>query len=773
MLAVGMSSRSSVGGWREMHHDIHTDEQELVPTAASGEFRPLLSYAARAFLVAMRQFLVPLGLVCSAFFLSAPAQAGVPSVEAAPAAAKKPVTDDFGGVTVKDDYRWMEQLSDPQVKAWAEKQNERSEKFLNSLPGRTQLANQIKKLITSTPPRLALVEMRADKIFGLKIDPAKQQAFVVVANSPEDPASEKAVCDPNSLDPSGKTSIDWFVPSPDGKTLAVSLSKNGTEDGDLCFFDAETGKQLPDVIKHVQFPTGGGSAAWTKDSAAVFYTRYPREGERPAEDRHFYMQVYFHKLGSPESEDTYSIGKEFPKIAEVALQSNGASDYIVATVANGDGGDFAHFVYGPDKSWRQITKFEDQIKTGALGFGPVFYAISLQDAPHGKVVKFGLDTPDAKPEAVVPAGEGVIESIAVTTDRLVVQTLEGGPSGLYSYSLDGSDQKTVALPPISSISQLAAGEHLVLADVGSYTELAKWFKYDAGTNELTSTNLSSEAPVSFADMEVTRDFAVSKDGTKIPLNIVHKKGINLDGTHPTILYGYGGYGLSEIPRVRLSFRAWYDRGGIFVDTNIRGGGEYGEEWHKGGNLTNKQNCFDDFTACAQYLLDHKYTTTSKLGMLGGSNGGLLMGAMITQHPSLMRAVVSEVGVYDSLRTEFYPNGVFNTTEYGSVKDPAQLKALLAYSPYEHVIDGTKYPAILMTAGLNDGRVAPWNSFKFTARLQAAAAPGNPILLRINSFGHGIGSSLDQQVADQTDLFSFFAYELGVESGAQKVATKQK
>jgi prolyl oligopeptidase len=595
----------------------------------------------------------------------------------------------------------------------------------------------------------------------------------VVANSPEDPASEKAVCDPNSLDPSGKTSIDWFVPSPDGKTLAVSLSKNGTEDGDLCFFDVDTGKQLPDVIKHVQFPTGGGSAAWTKDSAAVFYTRYPREGERPAEDRHFYMQVYFHKLGSPESEDTYSIGKEFPKIAEVALQSNGASDYIVATVANGDGGDFAHFVYGPDKSWRQITKFEDQIKTGALGFGPVFYAISLRDAPHGKVVKFGLDTPDAKAEAVVPAGGGVIESIAVTTDRLVVQTLEGGPSGLYSYSLDGSDQKTVALPPISSVSQLAAGEHLVLADVGSYTELARWFKYDAGTNELTSTNLSSEAPVNFADMEVTRDFAVSKDGTKIPLNIIHKKGINLDGTHPTILYGYGGYGLSEIPRVRLSFRAWYDLGGIFVDTNIRGGGEYGEEWHKGGNLTNKQNCFDDFTACAQYLLDHKYTTTSKLGMLGGSNGGLLMGAMITQHPSLMRAVVSEVGVYDSLRTEFYPNGVFNTTEYGSVKDPAQLKALLAYSPYEHVIDGTKYPAILMTAGLNDGRVAPWNSFKFTARLQAAAAPGNPILLRINSFGHGIGSSLDQQVADQTDLFSFFAYELGVESGAQKVATKRE
>jgi prolyl oligopeptidase len=740
---------------------------------ASGEFCPLLSLFSRASFSPMRQFFLPVFLAGLVLFFERTSQASVPSLEAAPATDKKPVTDVFDGATVKDDYRWLEQLNDPKVKAWTEKQNERSQKFLNALPGRTQLGAQIKKLITATPPTLAFPEVVANKIFGIKFDPVKQQPFVVVINSPDDPSSEKAICDPNTLDPSGKTSIDWFVPSPDGKTVAVSLSKNGTEDGDLCFFEVETGKQLPDVIKHVQFPTGGGSAAWTKDGTAVLYTRYPREGERPAEDLHFYMQVYFHKLGSPESEDTYSMGKDLPKIAEVALQSKGASDYIVATVQNGDGGDYGHYVYGPDKSWRQITKFEDQIKTGVLGVGPTFYAISLQDAPHGKVVKFALDAADAKPEVVVPAGEGVIENIAVTTDRLVIHTLEGGPSGLYSYNLDGSDQKRIEIPPISSVSSLAAGENLVLVRIGSYTEISKWFKYDTGTNQLADAKLSSEAPVNFADLEVTRDFAVSKDGTKIPLNIVHKKGISLDGSHPTIIYGYGGFGLSEIPRVQLAFRAWYDLGGIYVDTNIRGGGEYGEEWHKGGNLTNKQNCFDDFAACAQYLLDHKYTSTAKLGMLGGSNGGLLMGAMLTQHPSLMRAVVSEVGVYDSLRTEFWPNGVFNTTEYGSVKDPVQLKALLAYSPYQHVVDGTKYPAILMTAGLNDGRVAPYNSFKFTARLQAAAAPGNPILLRVNSFGHGMGSSLDQRVADLTDLFSFFSYELGNEPGAQKVATKQK
>jgi prolyl oligopeptidase len=444
----------------------------------------------------------------------------------------------------------------------------------------------------------------------------------------------------------------------------------------------------------------------------------------------------------------------------VQIQSNIDSDYVVATVANGDGGDFEHFVYGPNKKWLQITKFEDKIKKSALSFGPVLYAISLDSAPLGKVVKFALDASEIKPEAVVSPTKGVIEEIAVSGERLFIHTLEGGPSGLYSCALDGSNLNAVSTPPISNVSELATGKELVLVRIGTYTELPKWYKYEPSGNKLAATALNSDPPFNFADVEVNRDFAVSKDGTKIPLNIIHKKGIALDGSHPTILYGYGGYGLSEAPRVMLPIRAWYDLGGIFVDTNLRGGGEYGEDWHKAGNLTKKQNVFDDFAACARYLIELKYTSTSKLGMLGGSNGGLLMGALITQHPGLMKAVVSEVGIYDSLRVELSPNGLFNTTEFGSVKDPEQFKALYAYSPYNHVVQGIKYPAILLTAGLNDGRVAPYNSFKFAALLQAAAAPGNPILLTVNSFGHGIGSSLDQQVADLTDVFSFFAYELG-------------
>jgi prolyl oligopeptidase len=708
----------------------------------------------------MRRFLLLVTFISSILLPQPFGWSSGPKLTPAEPTRKETVTNTYFGTTVRDDYRWLEQLDDPEVKAWAAAQNARAENFLTALPGRSQLAAQIKKLVTSAPLSYGDLQVVNGKIFALKFDPAKQQKFLVLLNSPDTAEGEKTVCDPNAIDPSGATAIDWYVASPDGALVAVSLSKHGSEDGDLNFFDATAGKQLADLIKHVQYPTGVGSAAWSKDGKGIFYTRYPREGERPAEDAHFFQQVYFHQVGAPESEDVYSVGKEFPKIAEVHLESNIDSDYVVATVANGDGGDFEHFVYGPDKKWVQITKFEDKIKKSALSFGSVLYAISLDSAPLGKVVRFALDASEVKPETVALPPKGVVDGIAVSGQELFIHTLEGGPSGLYSCRLDGSNLNAVETPPISDVSELAAGKDLVLVRIGTYTELPKWYKFEPNGNKLAATALNSDSPVNFADMEVTRHFAVSKDGTKIPLNIIHKKGIALDSSHPTILYGYGGYGLSEAPRLRLPMRAWYDLGGIFVDTNLRGGGEYGEEWHKAGNLTKKQNVFDDFAACAQYLIEQKYTSTSKLGMLGGSNGGLLMGALITQHPGLMKAVVSEVGIYDLLRVELSPNGLFNTTEFGSVKDPEQFKALYAYSPYNHVVQGTKYPAILLTAGLNDGRVAPYNSFKFAALLQAAVAPGNPILLTVNSFGHGIGSSLDQQVADLTNVFSFFAYELG-------------
>ena len=713
---------------------------------------------------------VSLGLIGSDWVF-----ATVPKLESAPEAKKQPVNDTYYGTTVRDDYRWLEDLKSPEVKAWAEKQNQRTEKFLMALPGRAAIAEELKKLVSVQPISYGAIQLAGGKIFALKFDPKKQQQSLVVLKSADRPETERSVCDPNAIDSAGATAIDWFVPSPDGKLVAVSLSKSGTEDGDLYFFSVADGKQSDQVIKHVQFPTAGGSAAWTKDSTGVFYTRFPREGERPAADLHFYQQVYFHRLGTNESEDVYSIGKEFPKIAEVELQSNPDSDFVVATVANGDGGDFEHFVFGPDKTWKPVTRFEDKIKRGRLGAGGSFYAISLADAPRGKIVKFDLNSAGGEPVVIVSQGDGVIQDLSLTSEHLLVHTLVGGPSALQVYGLTGGEAITVPVPPVSDVMEVAtAGSNPIFVEIESYTERPRWFQLDLQSNQLTATSLSSPAPVSFADIEVTRDFAVSKDGTKVPLNILRKKGTPLNGNNPTILYGYGGYGINEVPRLNVGLRAWFDRGGVYVDTNLRGGGEFGEAWHKAGNLTKKQNVFDDFAACADYLIQHKYSSTPKLGMLGGSNGGLLMGAMITQHPTLMKAVVSEVGLYDLLRSELEPNGLFNTTEYGTVKDPDQFKALFAYSPYHHVKDGQKYPATLLTAGLNDGRVAAHNSFKFAARLQSAAAPGNPILLRVSSFGHGIGSSLDERVSLLTDVFSFFANELGATAKpAENGSAKQR
>ncbi|PYJ74504.1 MAG: S9 family peptidase, partial [Verrucomicrobia bacterium] len=471
----------------------------------------------------------------------------------------------------------------------------------------------------------------------------------------------------------------------------------------------------------------------------------------------FYQQIYFHKLGTADTEDTYSIGKDFPRIAEIVLEASRDGRYILATVANGDGGDFAHYLLGPDATWKQITQFSDQIKAAPLGRDNALYLLSRAGAPRGKVLRLPLDTPELKNAVeIVPAGEAVIEQIVPTADAVYVGDLLGGPSQIRRFGLDGKGETIIPIPKISAVQQMLALEDnsLLFRDV-SYTEPAAWFHCEKGKTEPVKTALRSTSPVPFADIEVTREFATAKDGAKIPLNIIFRKGMKRDGQNPTLLYGYGGYGISMSPNFDFTRRLWFDRGGTYVVANIRGGGEFGEDWHKAGNLTKKQNVFDDFAAAAEYLIKQKYTRPEKLAIQGGSNGGLLMGAMITQHPDLMRAVVSSVGIYDMLRVELAPNGAFNVTEFGTVTDPEQFKALYAYSPYHHVVDGTKFPSILMMTGANDGRVAPYHSRKMIARLDEANKAGNPILLRTSSSaGHGIGTALSERIKQSADIYAF-------------------
>ncbi len=693
---------------------------------------------------------------------SLPAIAGIPAAETQ--TPKKPVTDEYQGVKVQDDYQWLEKDDDPAVKSWSDAQNQKARAYLDKLPDRAALEKQLTEWFAKTSPSYSGIVSRPGILFAMKFQPPKQQPMLVTLASADDLKSEKIVLDPNTLDTKGTTTIDWFEPSRDGKYVAVSISQGGSEDGTLHIYETATGKALPDSIAHVQYPTAGGSAAWNVDETGLYYTRFPRKGEKPDTDLNFYQQVYFHKLGTADSEDTYSIGKEFPRIAEVKLQTSRDGKFILATVANGDGGDFAHYLLGPDGNWKQLTKFEDQIKAARIGRDNALYLLSRAGAPRGKILRMPLDNPElASATTVVEASDAVIEFFEPTADALYVADLLGGPSQIRRFDLDGKNAQVIAIPNISAVSEMESLEDnsLLFRDV-SFTEPAAWFHVTDPTKAPVKTALVNTTPVSFADIEVTRELATSKDGTKIPLNIVRKKGTKQDGNNPTLLYGYGGYGLSMSPNFDFTRRVWFDHGGVYVVANIRGGGEFGEEWHKAGNLTKKQNVFDDFAAAAEYLVQQKWTRHDKLALLGGSNGGLLMGALITQHPELMRAVVSFVGIYDMLRVELAPNGAFNVTEFGTVKDPEQFKALYAYSPYHHVVDGTKYPSILFMTGANDGRVAPYHSRKMVARLDEANKSTNPIVLRTSSSaGHGIGTALSERIKQLADEYSFLFAQLGM------------
>lgn len=705
-------------------------------------------------LVAMRNLTLLISLT-----LAMSLAADVPPTE------KKPVTDEYHGVKVVDEYRWLEESGSSAVKAWTETQNQYSRGWLDGRPERAEIEAKLTALYAKDTPSHSGIVARPGRLFALKFQPPKQQRLLVTLASLDDLASEKVVLDPNEIEPKGQVAMDWFVPSPDGKMIAVCLSENGSEDGTLHFYGTDNGEHLPDRIARVQYPTGGGSAAWTPDGSAVFYTRYPHAGEKPEADLNFFQQIYYHKLGTPTSSDEYSAGRDFPRIAEIELHTSDDGRWLLASVANGDGGEFAHYVRETKNgtAWRQITHHEDGVKEVTFSHdGANLYLRSVKDAPRGKVLRFAIEGTLADAKAIVPEGDAVIESITPTARFLFVSDMIGGPSRIRQFDPQGKNEREVPLPEASGVGGLIVAGDRILFRQTSFVAPAAWMLYDPGDMSVKKTALFNTSPVDFSDIEAVREFATSKDGTQVPVNILRRKGTQLDGSNPTLLYAYGGYGHCMRPNFNFEHRLWFDRGGIYVVANIRGGGEYGEEWHLAGNLTKKQNVFDDFAACAGHLIKQGYTRSDKLAVEGGSNGGLLMGAFLTQHPTLARAVVAHVGLYDMLRVELDPNGAFNVTEFGTVKDPAQFLALHAYSPLHNVKDGTSYPAVFFLAGETDGRVNPAHSRRMTARLQAATSSQNPILVRLSSAsGHGMGTALSEKIAQKADVLAFLFDQLGM------------
>jgi prolyl oligopeptidase len=691
------------------------------------------------------------------------------SLFAPPKTEKRPVVDVYHGVSVTDDYRWLEAGDAAEVQAWSDSQNAYARRSLDGAPDRAGIAKELEALMGFESPDWFALKWRGGRLFALKSNPPKQQPFLVVMRSADAPETEHVVVDPNAIDAAGGTAIDWFVPSPDGKLVAVSLSRGGSESGTVHVYDTDEGTEhAVDEIPRVNGGTAGGSLAWLGDGKGFFYTRYPAPGERAAEDLGFYQEAWFHRLGADPKTDVPSLQKDLPRIADIRLEASDDGRFVLATVANGDGGEFDHWILSPGRTpekslgrWRRFAALEAKIIEAHFSPDGALWLLSRRNAPNGALLELDPEAELAKAKTIVPESAAVIDQFAVTRSRIYTADLVGGPYQARIFDKKGKPISKIELGPLSSVWQLVALDRDdILLRTESYVEAPAWKLFRSADKALVPTPLAKKPAARFDDAEVVRETCVSADGTKVPLSILRKKGTRLDGSNRFLLYGYGGYGISLSPYFDVKLRVWLDAGGVYAEANVRGGGEFGEAWHLDGNLAKKQHVFDDFLSCARHVVEAGYTKPERLAIMGGSNGGLLMGAATTQAPELFRAVVSAIGIYDMLHVELTPNGAFNVTEFGTVKDEAEFEAMYAYSPYHRVVDGTAYPAVLFLTGANDPRVDPYNSRKMTARLQAATSSGHPVLLRTSgNTGHGIGTPLGEQVEEQVDIWSFLLREL--------------
>jgi prolyl oligopeptidase len=675
-------------------------------------------------------------------------------------ARRVPVVSTYHGVEVSEDHRWLEDASSPETIAWTEAQAELTRTYFASLPWRGDLRARVEGLLRADRSAYSDLAVGGDTYFALKEQTPRQRPFLVTLSDLDDTSTERVLVDPEEIDPTAQTAIDWFVPGPGGRQVAVSMSENGTEDGTLFIFDAARGEVLGEPISHVNLM--GGSMAWRRDGTGFWFTRC-------ADAAGFGQQVWYRDLDS-DGEDRldFPAGVADEVIAENVLSASADGHWLMDRVQKGDGGEWQLFVrpQSQEGEWWLLADIADNCPHAVLGTEAA-YLLSRRGAPHGRVLRLDLreGVTVAEAEELVPASNLVIEDMAVTDATIWVADMDGGPQQLRTFDLDGRPLAAPEVPPVSTVSsywsRLATlGRDRVAWQCESFTEPPAWWVAADG-EPAHRTALATTTPVDLSGYVVSREFVTSWDGTRVPLNIIAARGTPRDGTAPALLTAYGGYAISLVPQFSTERILWLEHGGVFVVANIRGGGEYGQEWHQAGRLGTKQNCFDDFIACADHLVESGITSRDQLAIMGGSNGGLLMGAVITQRPDLARACIAAVPVMDSLRSETTMNGRYNTTEFGSVEDPEIFKALLDYSPYHNVRERVPYPAVLLTAGEHDTRVDAWHAKKMTARLQAATSSGLPVLLRMEVGGH-LSGSLDQTIDETTDLYAFLFDQIGVQ-----------
>lgn len=699
-----------------------------------------------------------------------------------PVAPVRPVVDDYFGTKITDPYRWMEDMKNPELLDWMKAQANHTRGTLDAIPGRQALFDRLLALSTATPARVnSVVRFPGERYFYLKTAASENKAKLFTRQGLGAP--EQILFDPEKVpSPDGQpTAIGFFQPSWDGELVVVGVEQGGSENNAIRVYETRTGRQLDPPTERARY----GSVSWLPDNRSFFYSRQQKSlPGAPVTALYQRRRVYRHFLGTAFEQDQPVFGTDVnPNVAVdptrfPSVFTRPGSRYVLAAVATGVGGGGDLYVAPletlglPVIPWRNVCRASDGFTDLALR-GDTLFLVTNRNAPRYQVVQTRLSNPDLKTATVVvPPGEAVLSGYAagwnvlsVAQDGLYVQQLDGGIGRLWRVPFDKNQQPGyVALPFEGSLASVSTHPQVpgVLFGLTSWIKTLQSYVYHPSTQRSDPLALSPPGPdEDLSDVEVRELKVPSHDGTLVPLSIIHRRGLKLDGSHPTWLNGYGAYGISETSRSGPLLRAWVEQGGVYAVAHVRGGGEYGEEWHQGGFQKTKPNTWKDFIACAEYLIGRKYTAPRHLGGLGISAGGILIGRAITERPDLFAAAGLAVGLTDMLRFETTANGVPNTPEFGSVKSKAGFHALHEMSAYHHVKDSTRYPAVLLTTGINDPRVDPWLAAKMAARLQAATASGKPVLLRVDyQGGHGPGVTRQQQLATFADGCAFLLWQLG-------------
>ena len=678
-----------------------------------------------------------------------------------PAAKVEVVEDTLHGHKIADPYRWLENRDDPDAQAWVSKELAYTRSLLDPLPGRDKIHARLEQLLTigviNTP------QIAGPYYLYTKREGHQNQPVLYVRRGVQ--GKDRALLDVNAMAADGTVALDWWFPSRDGKYVAYGTSPSGSEISTLHVLETATGKLLPDEIPQ----TRAASVDWKLDGSGFYYTRYPKQGEVPAGEEMYNRRVFYHVLGSKPEGDPLIFGKgrdpqEWPGVG----LSNDGRWLMVAAYQGWTKSELFVREATSEGDFTPVTEGKNFIYNAEIYDGDI-YIMTNEDAPRYRVFKVAAANPArANWKEIIPQSDAVLTGTKIIGGKLFAEYEKNASSQLRIFSSDGKFLKDAKLPTLGTIIGLGGEWDSKEAFYGfhSYTVPPTIYHYPLATGVSAQWAKVAAPSVDSAAYQVKQVWFLSKDGTKVPMFVVSKRGLVLNGKNPALLTGYGGFNISRTPAFRPAVYLWLEHGGVFAEANMRGGSEFGEDWHRAGMLGNKQNVFDDFIAAAEFLISQKYTDQEHLAIQGGSNGGLLMGASFTQRPGLFRAVVCQVPLLDMLRYQNFQIAKLWIPEYGSADDPKQFEWLYAYSPYHHVQEGQSYPAILFMTADTDTRVDPMHAKKMAALMQARAANGSdakrPILLRIEpKAGHGAGKPIAKLIEENTDIYSFLFWQMGM------------